>query len=989
MSFEPSQLLIATLSYLLALLGIAQAAEKQWISPRIIHHPLTHVLSLGVFAHAWAIYGVVALAHEFGYGFLAYYIGIATCFLLASLLLIPLWRLSRRYMLSSLADLLALRYHSQWAGAITTLSLLCTALPLLTLQIQTIAETASILTSNQFQAISSSTSDQRIAFVYCLLIGGLTMLFGAKHLTAHEHNNGLVTAVAFESLLKVLVLLGVGLVSVQAIFGGFGGLNQWLTDNPRIIDQLHTPLWQDSPRTLLIIFFGAAVVMPHLFHMIIVETPSSRMLRTASWGAPLLLLLLSLPVLPILWGGYSNGTELPPEYFTLSIGLQLQQPLLTLLVFLCGVSAASSVIIVMTLALASMSLKHLILPFYRPSSVQDMHRRLLWLQRLLILAIILAGYLFYLVMVNREALASLGLAAFIAALQLFPGAFATLYWQRANSRGFIAGLLTGLSIWFVALLRPIISDSDPLLIDRPPLSHGYEELWHIVTLLSLALNTAVFVAVSLLSHNRHEEREAATACSIDDISRPRRRLLSATSAMDMQERLATALGQRSAEREMQRALAELHMQADENRPYALRLLRNGLEANLSHLMGPTVARQMIEQLLPYEPLNGQRHSEDINLIERQLEHDKNSLTGLAADLDSLRRRHRSMLQELPVGVCSLGADQEVLMWNDAIATLTGIDSDSTVGSQLHSLPDPWRQLLDDFLQAPQQHRLKQPVEHGAETRWINLHKASGSACDDGQVIVMEDASELQRLEHKLSHSERLAAIGQLAAGVAHEIGNPITGIACLAQNLRYDTDNPDSLVTAEEILKQTKRVSRIVHTLVNFAHAGQDQRQQPQLVAVNLRQCASEAIELLSLNKEAKAVPIDNHCDPQHQVLADQQRLLQVLVNLISNARDASPSDGRIQLDSQRLEQHVELRVTDQGPGISPQLQQKIFDPFFTTKEAGEGTGLGLYLVYNILEEMGGDIQLHSPVNGDNGGSRFTIRLQPATAAAEPAPASD
>ena len=300
-----------------------------------------------------------------------------------------------------------------------------------------------------------------------------------------------------------------------------------------------------------------------------------------------------------------------------------------------------------------------------------------------------------------------------------------------------------------------------------------------------------------------------------------------------------------------------------------------------------------------------------------------------------------------------------------------------IGSNLRSLPAPWGQLLSDFIEMPQPRLYKQQVDIANSIRWFNLHKTTVDAAGepiDGRVIVLEDTTDVQLLEDELLHSERLASIGRLAAGVAHEIGNPVTGIACLAQNLRYDTDNPESLETAREILVQTEWVSKIVQTLVNFAHAGTESSYD-ELGPVHIKSCADEAIHLLHLNKHAKAVQFDNHCDDQHYAVADTQRLLQVFVNLLSNARDASPENSPITINSEIVDSMVYIHVTDRGIGISKEHQEQIFDPFFTTKEAGEGTGLGLSLVYSIVDNLGGYISVESPASERYGGTRFTVRL--------------
>lgn len=975
MNIELWQLSSIGIGYLFLLFGIASMAERGFIPERLIHHPLIYVLSLGVFASAFAIYGVIGLAHEYGYGFLSYYLGISGAFIFAPLMLVPLLRICRTNMHTSLADLLTYRYHSQRVGSLITICMLLAVMPLLAMQIQAVADSLHILSTDSSQHFSSSNRHNNVALVFCIVISIFTISFGSHHITTHERHNGLVVAIAFESLVKLVGLLTAGGVALFQVFDGFSDLDQWLLNNPSTFELLNTPMREDSARSLLLIFCSSVVAMPHLFHMIFAENPNLKVIRTASWGLPLFTLLISLPILPILWAGFELDSTLPPDYFSLGLGIELNRPWLALLIFIAGLSAASGAIIVTTLALASMCLKHLVLPFYTPSGRHDIYRWLLLIRRFLMAFIILAGYVFYRLIVGRESLTDLGLAALIAGLQFLPAIIAAIYWPKANRTGFIAGLIAGFTVWFFALFLPIISEFNPEFIRHFYFNYRYGELWNTATIVSLGLNTAVFVIVSLLTPSRPEEIAAAEACSTDDLNRPTRQRLSTHSPQEMKDNLASALGQHTADREVDRALEEMKLSNTEARPLALRRLRNRIEANLSGLLGPSVAHQMINQLLTDEDdeLSG---AEDLNLIEAHLEVNKNNLTGLAADLDSLRRYHRQTLQDLPIGVCTVNQDHEILMWNDTMSHITAITPHDAIGSLLNNLPAPWAQLLSQFIDKSEPHIYKRRITINGTSRWVNLHKSSTIPVmtHDDRVIMLEDATDLQVLEDELTHSERLASIGRLAAGVAHEIGNPVTGIACLAQNLQFDTSNPESLATAQEILQQTDRISKIVQTLVNFAHAGTNpdhSHSEP----VDLQACCNEAIHLLTLNKDAKFVDFQNHCPDQFIAIGDAQRVLQVIVNLLSNARDASPEYSSILITGQFSDDQLSLSVTDQGCGIPEEYQEQIFDPFFTTKEAGEGTGLGLSLVYSIIEDMDGTIDVESPVAPSRNGTRFTLIL--------------
>lgn len=986
MSFSVAQILLFIVAYLTCLFSVAYLADRGLISERVTRHPATYVLSLGVFAGAMASNGVIELAYRYGYSFLLYYGGVVFMFVVSALLLLPLLRLCRVYQLASLADVLTFRFRSPWVGAAITGVMCLTLLPLLALQIQVVADSIQIMAGDADNLFSRENRQDGLALLFCIIISVFSILFGTRHPATQRRNTGLVTAMAFESLVKVAAMLGLLVAAVYGVFGGFSEMEAWLLENPAVQAGLTQSLHDNTARTLLVIFFAGAVCMPHIFHMAFAENTESRDLRTATWGLPLYLLLLSLPILPVTWAGIQLGHELPIDYSGLAMGLQARSTSISAFAFIASLSAASATIIIATLALANMCLNHIVLPSRLLQLDQERHlfTRLTWVRRALICILIAAGYGFFTALNGTPTLTQLGLVAFSGTLQFLPGIIATPYWSRANRKGLLAGLAVGLTLWFFSMLLPLATTFTPPTIGLLPddLFSGGDG-WADAVLLSLLMNATVFVAVSLLTRTSSGEQVAAEICSMDDRARPVRQVLSLRHADEFAQQLGKALGEKTAQAEVNRALNELQFSPDEARPYALRRLRARLEANLSGLLGPGVAHSIVERCIPFKP-QLQGDTEDIYLLERQLDREKSRFTGLTADLDNLRRHYRETLDKLPIGVCSVGVDGEILLWNRSMEHITGIAAAAVIGSLLESLDEPWQKILGEFQRGDSSTHLKTEVpSDDGQSSWVSLHKAdAGGEVQDrpnDTVILVEDITDFEVLEEELLHNERLASIGRLAAGVAHEIGNPVTGIACLAQNLEYETDANEIQFAAQDILKQTERISRIVDSLMNFSHTGSNSGE-IELRPSNLADCVDEAIHLLGLDREAKEVSFENQCDRELLVLADSQRLLQVFVNLLSNARDACDKFGSIVISAQQSDAAVKIAIEDNGCGIPPEVQAHIFEPFFTTKEPGEGTGLGLALVFSIMHDLGGRVSIKSPLHtGEHPGTRIELQLAATT----------
>jgi signal transduction histidine kinase len=428
-----------------------------------------------------------------------------------------------------------------------------------------------------------------------------------------------------------------------------------------------------------------------------------------------------------------------------------------------------------------------------------------------------------------------------------------------------------------------------------------------------------------------------------------------------------------------RALDDLQLEPGEHRAGELRRLREQIERNLSGLMGPALARMIVNERLELDASGETALSYTFRVMEDRLEASRSQLRGLAGELDTLRRYHRQVLQDLPLGVCALSAEREVVIWNLAMELISGVARRDALDRKVTSLPGPWGTLLVGFASAEDHHTYRQQMEVNGYPRWFNFHKASidspliasANQRDErpGLVILLEDLTDLETLEAELAHSERLASIGRLAAGVAHEIGNPVTGIACLAQNLRAEEYSDLVRTSVDQILQQTKRIGNIVDSLMSFSRSGTPQENRERM---NLHDTVLEAIRLVRLSRSGREVECLNACPTDLELQGDRQKFIQVFVNLLTNACDASQPGERVEVSGTRENGQVQIEVRDKGEGIPRELRDRVFEPFFTTKRPGEGTGLGLPMVYRIIGDYGGSVELDS--NGGTG-TRAIVRL--------------
>ncbi|MBX2812634.1 MAG: GHKL domain-containing protein [Myxococcales bacterium] len=932
---------------------MAEATERGWIHRRVAKHPLVFSLSLGVYATSWTFFGSLGLAERLGYGYLTIYLGVTLACLAIPVIWRPLARVVHTQQLSSLADLMAYRFHSSTAGALVALLMLVSSLPYLALQLRAVGESAHILVPE--------LSPSWVSLFFGGIIATFAVLFGVRHVNPRHTQHGLAVSMAFESLIKLIALTMAGAYAWIYHLGGFRGVKDWLEHHPEALARLVQPTHGDAWITLIILSFGAAFLLPRQFHLAFVKPVSKTAFAHTMWVLPAYLLSLSLPIPILYWSAAKQGSSISNNPDFIMVQLVSEQPILAFLIFLGGISASSGMMIVCSIALANMTMNHLVLPVWRP--LKNFYRSVIWLRRSLVVLIIFGGYLMYITL-NNGALADWGLLTFVAVCQLLPGVLSVLFWPKANRWGFIGGLSAGSLCWVVLLIFPALG-IEPIAETVGGLAQmtypDRDNHWSIATGASLLSNISLFVIGSLLFSTRREEMEAAEACAAQGL--PSLRTWSQRTAEQLIEDLQTTLGREVAQQEVNRARIRLGLPTGERRLRQLGQLEHELTSNLSGLVGPTVARQALG---PRTTADSVALVDHILLVQEHL-HNQAPPPSAAQMIDLVRRYFGDVLEQLPVGICAFGSAHEILIWNQVMARLSHLERHDYLGQTLSDLPSPWPSLFSP--KAPATHTSEVQVQD----RVLTLRIGSTSLGNGGWVYLVEDLTEQSMLQTKIAHEDRLRSIGRLAASVAHDIGNPLAGILLVARNLMDETNPEDAQERLRLIVSEASRIKKIVESLSTFSHRGRGflhlPRHSYQEVSVN--DILQDALQLIRLTH--KDIPCSAQCEPNLRVLGDSQQLTQVLVNLLTNACDASAPGSNVTLSAHKNNTHIQITIADSGEGIEDDAKAHIFEPFYTTKDIGLGTGLGLTIVHHIIEHHGGSIHVDSQ-RGE--GSRFIVRLR-------------
>ncbi len=884
-------LVLVCLTYVIGLFLVAFMVERQggraapWL-----RSPLIYTLSLSIYCTAWTFYGAVGYAARSGLEFITIYLGPTLVFVGWWWVLRKLVRIGRVQRVTSIADLISSRYgKSNLLGVIVTVISVVAATPYIALQLQSV--------TLSFGVFASETPDgwalpDRASTALWVAVGLalFTVLFGTRNLDANERHHGVVTAIAVEAVVKLIALLAVG---VYVVWGLGGGPVEMMAR----IDTSRLQSWDLQPGRWagLLFLSGAAVLcLPRMFQVMVVENVDERHLGTASWAFPLYLFLMSLFVVPIAVMGLERMPEgTNPDLFVLTLPLSEGQGGLAMLAFLGGFSSATSMVIVASIALATMVSNHIVMPVWlrlRPARAVsgDLRRIVLRARRLSIAGVVALGYAYFRMSGGIEALAAIGLISFVGAAQVLPAMLGGIFWRGATKAGATAGLLVGAAVWAFALYLPSFGPdaviSSRVMAEglwqiswlRPQALFGVEAMDPLIHAMfwSLILNATAFFIGSILTFPSPVERIQGAA------------------------------------------FVNVFEEGSGTRAWA----------------------------------RGRAEAEDLLILSQRI----------------------------------LGED-EALAFFEVAARGQG---------RAGVLPDPTPEFFDAL-----ERRLSGSV--GAAAAHAMMSQAVGGeavSVEDLMAVanetaqIMEYSARLEAQSEELTRTARQLRevnekLTQLSvqkdaflSQISHELRTPMTSIRAFSEILMEGDMPPETTQRYATIIhEEAIRLTRLLDDLLDLSVL-ENGTVKLDLGLTSLHDMIERALAAAGNTRPERSFVI--HRDPTAEalfVLTDADRLTQVFINLISNARKYCQSDTpELRIVVRQKGGRVMVDFIDNGRGIPQEAQALIFEKFarLTDETRAGGAGLGLAICREVMANLGGTITYLPGQGGTAFRVTFPLRLQ-------------
>lgn len=1022
-------LVLISISYISLLFLIAWAGDRH---PGLYRNRLarTHVygLSLAVYFTSWTFYGAVGRATQEGFGFLPIYLGPLLVFVFFAPLLRRIIYISKRNNSTSIADFIASRYgKSQLLAAMVAIFALIGSVPYIALQLKAIALGFNVLSStgDTYQEISTAAWNDS-AWYITLALTVFTVLFGTRHLESTEHHRGMIQAVAFESLIKLVAFVAVGLFVGYGLFNGFGDLFQKAAEADLIgtltTDAIEAPAFL----TQTLVAMLAIICLPRQFHVMVVENTDHRDFEVARWAMPIYLVIASAFVIPIAAGGllHADMAGSDPDIVILQLPIRAGEQWLAVLAFLGGGSAAAAMVIVCSVAIATMVSNEIIMPgllrFFRPRMNRrtDLSFLLLSIRRAAIFVVLLTAYGFYRMAGADYSLTAFGLLSFAAAAQFGPALVGGILWRRGNYTGAVWGLGLGFLIWCYTLLLPALAATGwtsagfienglfgwhwtrPTALFGSELdqtSHGI--LW------SLGVNTGTYIFLSLVTRQRIREKIQIAAFFHE--SQPKAESAQHQSwqgeilTSDLQALTDRFMGEERSESIFRNYERRNAIRLHPHRPASSHLMKY-IERQLASVIGASTARVVLESTLTGRDM--------------QIEDVVSIVDEASQAMTFSRELLQSAIENISLGVSVVNHQQQLVVWNHRYLELfhypkgfvrVGRPVEDLMRYNLTNANLSARRIDEIIEDRCSAMRDGKPMSYERQRPDGTVVRVDGSPIPGGgYVTTFQDITAMRRTEQALKETniyleqrvrertQELQVINEqmlkaksvaeqanqsktrFLASASHDLLQPLNAARLFTSALSGKITDGEPKQLVEHIDSSLGAAEEIISTLLDISKLDAGALE-PDITVFPVNDLLKHlATEFSAIAKDQE---LELHVVPSSAwVRSDAKLLRRVVQNFLSNAIRYTAS-GKILMGCRRMKGFLRIEVWDTGPGMSEEQLAHIFEEFrrFQHGRDKKGLGLGLAIVDRISGMLDHPVTVHST---QGKGSTFAVTVPRAPA---------
>ena len=979
-------------------------------------------LSLAIYCTSWTFFGSVGLASRNGFDFLTIYVGPMLVIGLCSPLIMRIVRLAKAQNITSIADFIAARYgKAQTVAAAVALIAIIGTIPYIALQLKAVSSSLTTIlvhigpASGTMQPVLGD-----IALYVAVAMAIFAVLFGTRHIDATEHQDGLMLAIATESIVKLVAFVGVGIFVTFWMFDGPFALFSQALERPNTAAVLTREPALGTLLAMTLLSTFAIVLLPRQFHVTVVENNSESEIRRAAWLFPLYLVLINLFVVPIALAGLLTFTpgQVDSDMFVLALPLAAHSDLLTVAAFIGGLSAATAMVIVESVALAIMISNDIIMPLVlqrRETLItgrDNVGGLLLAVRRVAIFVILVLAYVYYRLAGDAQ-LASIGLLSFAAVAQLAPAFFGGLIWRRATARGALGGMTVGILAWSYTLLLPSLADAgivgQSLLsqgpggiallrpqalfgLDLPPLAHGV--IW------SLSLNVFAYVVFSLGRAPASIERLQAdlfVPSHLTPIPPSFRLWRSSVTVEELTTTVARYLGEERTRTSFDSYGLTRGINVDPKAEADFQLLRYA-EHLLASAIGAASSRLVLSLLLRKRTLSTKaalKLLDDANaaihynreILQTALDHVRQGIAVFDKNLHLVCwNRQFGEILALPPQLTRVGTGLDHILRFHAEHSISDRDAaDALVRERLGRYVASSEPFLERFAERDliMEVRANPMPDGGIVTTFTDITPSVKAAeeleraNESLERRVRERTEELTRLNTELGRAKGEAEQANISktrflAAASHDILQPLNAARLYVTSLVERQGGGNDAQLVGNIDASLDAVEEIFGALLDISRLDTG-AMKPEIVGFRIDELLRQLeVEFMPLAQEKglklKFVPCSL------AVQSDRRLLRRLLQNLVSNAIKYTP-DGRVLVGCRRRRGRLRIDVYDTGLGIPVSKKRAIFQEFHRLDQGAKvarGLGLGLSIVERIARVLNHKIAINSALGR---GSQFSVEV--------------